>query len=68
MPAVKLKVLKKGEKMRQYNIRMPSDLTDRLDETALILGRSASDLLRQILIENLPEHEERARASGRVFK
>jgi hypothetical protein len=52
---------KKPGKTRQINVRVPIDLADRLEKTADMLATDASHLLRLILVEKLPEYEERAR-------
>jgi hypothetical protein len=52
---------KKPGKTRQINVRMPVDLAARLDKAAEMLATDASHLLRLIVVEKLPEYEERAR-------
>src|SRR5262245_52656024 len=52
---------KPGSKTRQINVRVPVDLADRLDAAAAMLATDASHLLRMILVEKLPEYEERGR-------
>jgi hypothetical protein len=58
------KVAKKkpaGKRTRQINVRMPVDLADRLEKAAEMLASDASHLLRLIVVEKLPEYEERGR-------
>ena len=52
---------KKSGKTRQINVRMPMDLADRLDKAAEMLATDPSHLLRMILVEKLPEYEDRGR-------
>jgi predicted DNA-binding protein len=52
---------KKSDKTRQINVRMPTDLADRLDKAAEMLATDSSHLLRMILVEKLPEYEDRGR-------
>jgi metal-responsive CopG/Arc/MetJ family transcriptional regulator len=53
----------KGKKgmTTQLNVRVPVDLADRIDETAVLLATDRSHLLRIIIAEKLHEYEERAR-------
>ena len=50
---------KKDSKTRQINVRMPTDLAERLDKAADMLATDPSHLLRMIIVEKLPEYEER---------
>jgi hypothetical protein len=50
-----------AKKTRQVTVRVPIDLADRLDKAAEMLATDASHLLRMILVEKLPEYEERGR-------
>jgi hypothetical protein len=52
---------KKTEKTKQFNVRMPVDLIARLEKAADMLATDASHLMRMILVEKLPEYEERGR-------
>jgi hypothetical protein len=57
---------KKATKTRQINVRFPEDLARRLEAAAEMLATDASHLLRIIVVEKLPEYEERGRrARGR---
>jgi hypothetical protein len=47
--------------MKQMNIRVPMALFDRLEKAAELLASDPSHLVRLILVEKLPEYEERAR-------
>jgi hypothetical protein len=57
---------KKSGKTRQINVRMPTDLADRLDKAAEMLATDLSHLLRMILAEKLPEYEDRGRRARGV--
>jgi hypothetical protein len=57
----KLVAKKKPVKTRQINVRVPVDLADRLDRAAAMLATDASHLLRMVLVEKLPEYEQRGR-------
>lgn len=46
---------------KQLNVRVPSDLYDRLEEAAVMLATDSSHLLRMMIAEKLPEYEERGR-------
>jgi hypothetical protein len=59
---------KKLGKTRQLNVRVPTDLADRLEKTAEMLATDASHLLRLMLVEKLPEYEERARRARGLDK
>jgi len=52
---------KSSQGTRQLNVRVPIDLADRLDKAADMLATDVSHLLRMILVEKLPEYEERGR-------
>jgi hypothetical protein len=61
-PRVREVARKKPEtKTRQLNVRVPVDIADRLEAAATMLATDASHLLRLILVEKLPEYEERGR-------
>lgn len=48
-------------KTKQINVRVPVDIADRLEQAAVMLATDASHLLRLLLVEKLPEYEERGR-------
>lgn len=52
---------KKPGKKKQFNVRMSADLLDRLEQAADMLALSSSDLLRMLVVENLPAYEQRGR-------
>jgi hypothetical protein len=52
---------RKVVKTRQLNVRFPVDLVARLDRAAEMLATDTSNLLRMIVVENLPNYEERGR-------
>jgi hypothetical protein len=52
---------KKPGKTKQINVRVPLDLAERLDKAAEMLATDASHLLRMMLVEQLPQYEERGR-------
>jgi len=54
-------VAKKSQGTRQLNVRVPVDLADRLEHAAEMLATDVSHLLRMMLVEKLPEYEERGR-------
>ena len=57
---------KKPDKTKQLNVRVPMDLADRLEKAADMLATDASHLLRLMIVEKLPEYEERGRRARRV--
>lgn len=50
-------------KRRQYNVGIDPATAARIDDTAEALGLDASQLLRMIVREHLPEYERRAAAT-----
>jgi hypothetical protein len=52
---------KKPGKTKQLNVRVPQDLADRLEKAADMLATDPSHLLRLMIVEKLPEYEERGR-------
>jgi hypothetical protein len=51
---------------RQVNVRFPEDIAERLEDAAAMLGVDSSNLLRMIVIENLPIYEERGRKARNI--
>ncbi len=51
----------KPEPSKQVAFRLALTMVDRLDEAAKQLGLDTSNLLRMMIIEKLPEYEDRGR-------
>ncbi len=52
---------KNPEPSKQVAFRLSKPLGDRLESAADVLGLDTSNLLRMMVIEKLPEYEERGR-------
>lgn len=62
-----LAVAKKIED-KQVTFRLKAELHERLESTAEALGLEVSSLLRHMLMEHLPQYEERAEEIARKTK
>lgn len=49
------------EQSKQVAFRLPQSLVDRLEAAGDLLGLDMSNLLRMMIIEKLPEYEDRGR-------
>jgi len=53
-----------GDRLVQFNIRVPARLIERMDRAAEALGTDRSHLMRMMMVKYLPAYEEEARIAA----